>query len=100
MASTSVTGKKGFTFPPEDSAEFDADYHEPIRKVLRSWCPGDAVERFDELLELRKEIHRVGEVAQSAIEALRQVGHDSLADKFARALGTPVEMLRVNPDQD
>lgn len=93
-------GKKGYYISPEHSAEFDADYHEPIRKVLRSWCPGDAVERFDELVELRKEIHRVGEIAQSAIEALRQVGHDSLAEKFAQALGTPVEMLRVDPDQD
>lgn len=92
-------GKKGYYISPDHSAEFDADYHEPIRKVLRSWCPGDAVERFDELVELRKEIHRVGEIAQLAIEALRQVGHDSLAEKFAQALGTPVEMLRVDPDQ-
>lgn len=64
--------------------------------VLRSWCRAENVERFDELVELRKEIKRVGDAAQSAINALRAHGHPALASQFERELGTPVELLRVD----
>ena len=81
---------------PEHSIEFDNDYLKPRREVLRSWCGVEAVERFDELVELRKEIKRVGDVAQSAITALRATGHASQASQLERELGTPVEMLRAD----
>lgn len=81
---------------PEHSIEFDNDYLKPRRELLRSWCGVEAVERFDELVELRKEIKRVGDVAQSAIAALRAAGHASQASQLERELGTPVEMLRAD----
>jgi hypothetical protein len=81
---------------PEWSIEYDEQYGRPVRKVLRSWCGVEAVERFDELAELRKEVRRVGEVAQAAIEALRATGHEAQAARLERELGTPVEMLRVD----
>lgn len=80
----------------EHSIEFDNDYRKPQRKVLRSWCRIEAVERFDELVELRKEIKRVGDVAQRAITALPAAGHASQASQLERELGTPVEMLRAD----
>ena len=62
--------------------------------MLRSWCGEQAAVRFDELAELRKEVRRVGEVAQAAIGALRKAGRGKEATRLERELGTPVEMLR------
>ena len=45
-------------------------------------------------MELRKEIKRVGTVAEDAIERLRQHGHARDADRLATELGMTVEMLR------
>lgn len=69
---------------PEHSIEFDNGYLKPGRELLRSWCGVEAVERFDELVELRKEIKRVGNVAQSAMVALRAAGHASQASQLER----------------
>lgn len=85
---------------PEQCVEFDETYHKPERETLRKWCGGEAGERFDELLELRKEIRRVGEVAQDAIEALITVGAKGVAADLQRSLGQTVEMLRVEDTQD
>lgn len=78
----------------EIAEEVDGELGRPIRDVLRAWCGAENVDRFDELVELRKEIKRVGDVAQSAIDALRAHGHASVAANIERELGTPVEMLR------
>lgn len=91
----STSRGKDMYISPERSIEFDNDYGKPVREALRAWCGVEAVERFDELVELRKEIKRVGEVAQSAIDALRAAGHASLASRLERDLGTPVDILRV-----
>ncbi|MEW1819330.1 hypothetical protein AB0323_00860 [Arthrobacter sp. NPDC080031] len=82
---------------PEISEEVDREFSAPIREVLRDWCGAENVERFDELVELRKEIKRVGDVAQGAINALRAHGHPAtLAFQFESELGTPVELLRAD----
>lgn len=39
---------------PERSVEFDVEYKRPRREILRSWCGRQAVERFDEIVELRQ----------------------------------------------
>lgn len=91
-------GKSTFV-SPERCVESDNKYDKPRREVLRSWCGVEAVDRFDELVELRKEIKRVGDVAQSAIAALRAAGHASRASQLERELGTPVEMLRINHNE-
>lgn len=89
----------GQYFDAEAAREIDLEFSKPIREMLRSWCGVEAVERFDELVELREEIKRVGEIAHRAIEALRGSGHASQASQLQRELGTPVEMLRTD-DQD
>lgn len=91
--------RNSFFIKPEWSAEWDAKYDQPRRKVIRDWCGAENVERFDELVELRKEIKRVGDVAQSAIDSLRRHGHVTEATHLANELGTPVEMLRVDQNE-
>lgn len=86
-----------YYFEPEQCIELDAEHYRPRRKVLRSWCGAEAVERFDELLELRKEIRRVAEIAQAAIGKLRAAGLQAEASRLERDLGTPVAMLRPDP---
>ena len=84
------------TVPADICIQVDNEHGKPVRALLRQWCGDTAVARFDELAELRKEIHRVGRIAESAIEALRKAGHKQQAQQLARQLGTPVEMLRHN----
>ncbi|WKK14803.1 MULTISPECIES: hypothetical protein [Rhodococcus] len=93
--STGVSGPYQRSFiEPEECVEIDATYYKPEREVLRLWCGPEAGERFDELVELRTEVRRVGEVAQAAIDALRSAGAHEAADRLQRALGQTVEMLR------
>jgi hypothetical protein len=84
------------TVPADICIQVDNEHGKPVRALLRQWCGDTAVARFDELAELRKEIHRVGQIAESAIELLRNSGHKQQAQQLARQLGTPVEMLRHN----
>lgn len=85
---------------PEHCVESDATYYKPEREVLRLWCGPDASERFDELIELRKEIRRVGDVAQAAIDALDAAGAHETATRLQRSLGKTVEMLRRHDQAD
>lgn len=90
-----TTRGQGGYLPPEDCVRYDAEssYGAPKRALLREWA-GERAERWDELIELRKEIKRVGEVAESAIRALRANGHQHAADRLETDLGMTVEMLR------
>lgn len=83
---------------PEICAEVDQEFSAPTREVLRSWCGAENVDRFEELIALRKEIGRVGDVAQKTIDALRANGQETLASKFQRELGTPVKELRAQDE--
>lgn len=83
-----------YTIPADICIQTDNEYCKPRRAILRQWCGVAAVDRYDELAELRKEIHRVGQIAESAINALRASGRKQEAELLGRQLGTPVEMLR------
>ncbi|WP_141120246.1 hypothetical protein [Mycobacterium malmoense] len=86
-------GAVDFVVEPERCAQGDNEYGKPKRDILRSWCGADAVERYDELTELRKEIRRVGELADAAIRALHTAGNTREAAELSRQLGTRVDML-------
>lgn len=90
-------GGETFYMEPERAVEFDEKYDAPRRRILREWA-GGAVDRWDELIELRKEIKRVGEVAEAALEELRRHGHQKEANRLATDLGRTVAMLRVPPE--
>ncbi|WP_133119205.1 hypothetical protein [Mycolicibacterium agri] len=83
-----------YTIPADICIQTDNEYYKPRRAILRQWCGAEAADRYDELAELRKEIHRVGQIAETAIKALRAAGRRQEAEHLARQLGTPVEMLR------
>jgi len=70
---------------PEDCVEFDRKYYRARRDLMRLWCGPEAINRFDELTELRKEIRRVGKVAEGAINALRAAGHQMQAARLEDA---------------
>ncbi|MGJ9414486.1 hypothetical protein ACHAAC_17430 [Aeromicrobium sp. CF4.19] len=93
-------GHQDFYITPEDSRQSDDEFGKPTRQLLRSWCGAEETERFDELVELRREIKRVGDVAERAIELLRAAGSGDQAAQLSRELGTPVEMLRIDDATD
>lgn len=78
--------------------EVDEQGYRQSRELRRQWCGAGPLARWGELAELRKEVRRVGGVAEEAIAVLRQRGHTGDADRLAAALGATVDMLRVNSD--
>lgn len=78
--------------------EVDEGGYRQSRELRRKWVGAEAVARSDELVELRKEIRRVGEVAEEAVETLRRRGHSADAEWLALALGQTVDMLRADPE--
>jgi hypothetical protein len=70
-------------------------YNRPCWDLPRRWCGVEAATRRDELLELRKEVARLGDLMQQAIAGLRAAGQTREADRLERALGVPVEDLRA-----
>jgi hypothetical protein len=87
-------GNPDHVIPADICIQVDNEHGRPRRAILRDWCGADAVDRYDELAELRREIRRVGKIAETAIAALRKTGDKRQAEHLARELGTPVEMLR------
>lgn len=96
--SSSSRNRHDYYIAPERCVEFDDEHYAPVRALLRQWAGDTAAERWDELVELRKEIKRVGGVAEAAIAALRRHGQTREADRLASQLGMTVEMLRHDTD--
>jgi hypothetical protein len=67
-------------------------------RVLIPKRAGDATDRSNELVGLRKEIKRVADVAEAAIAALRHRGYEQEADRLSPELWMTVEMLRRDPE--
>lgn len=65
-------------------------YHRPCWDLLRAWCGAAAAERHDELLALRREVARIGELTLRAVEVLRAAGHRREADQIEQELGVPI----------
>lgn len=92
--------RRGHYFEPEICVKLENEHYRPRREIMRAWCGPDAAERFDELVELRKEIRRVGDIAQAAVDALHAAGEVSEAARLRRDLGTPVEGLQFTATED
>lgn len=88
------TDKNPMYIRPEVCAEVDRRW-EPTHELVRRWCGQDVVERFDELAALRKEVLRVGKVAERAIRAVAEHGHPQVARRLEEELGVPVSLLRA-----
>ncbi|MCA1645599.1 MAG: hypothetical protein LC797_09090 [Chloroflexi bacterium] len=70
-------------------------YNRPCWDLLRRWCGVEAATRRDELLELRREVARLGNLTLQAIATLRAAGQTREADRIERELGVTVEDLRA-----
>ena len=64
--------------PPERRAEYLRE-REPVFALVRKWCGHQAVERFDELVALRKEVRRLHELLERGAERLEAAGHPEQA---------------------
>lgn len=80
--------------PPEWCAEHDLTWR-PARDLVRTWCGASAGHRHEELIALRAEVVRLGELIESAIAALRASGDDRRADALECDLGVPIAVLRA-----
>jgi hypothetical protein len=52
----------------------DEPLNRPYWQLLRAWCGQDATDRHDEMVELRYEVARIGQLAEQAIALLREAG--------------------------
>lgn len=85
-----------FFIEPEKAAKWDAEeaYGQPMRDLLREWCGRAEVERRDELVALREEVVRVGELLSEAIRALQEAGLKDEAASLERRFGVPLREAR------
>jgi hypothetical protein len=82
----------------EICAEVDAEFAES-RAVVRQWCGQENRDRHDELVALRVEVRRLGELVEQAVSALRGCGAIRDADRIERELGVPIDVIRAERDQ-
>jgi hypothetical protein len=64
--------------PPERCSDYLRE-REPVFALVREWCDRPAVDRFDELVALRKEVRRLRELVTRAAERLEADGHPQQA---------------------
>ncbi|NEA55616.1 PE-PGRS family protein [Streptomyces sp. SID13666] len=62
-------------------------------RTVREWCGQEKAERYDELIALRAEVLRLGEVGERAVKALRDRGHGVIASTIERDLGVHISSL-------
>ncbi|UOQ58771.1 hypothetical protein MUN78_08125 [Leucobacter allii] len=93
---TSGRNPHSFFIEPEKAAKWDAEeaYGQPMRDLLRQWCGQAEVERRDELVALREEVVRVGELLSEAIRALQKAGVKDEASSLERRFGVPLREAR------
>ncbi|MEU9097426.1 PE-PGRS family protein [Streptomyces sp. NPDC048361] len=61
--------------------------------TVREWCGQEKAERHDELVALRSEVLRLGELVERAVKALRDRGHGVIASTIERDLGVHISSL-------
>ena len=82
--------------------KLDDPQNRPCWQLLRRWCGANAVERHDELEELRREVTRLSDLVQTAVEDLRAAGRRREAQLLAAALRSTVRtrtpIAKLGPD--
>jgi hypothetical protein len=89
-------GSRDWYTPPDRAAAW-ARRMEPLYEQVRRWCGQEQIDRYDELVALRAEVLRVGQIAERAITALEAAGLAKPAADLAGELGVRVELLRASP---
>lgn len=77
----------GYILSGPECKAIDDEHFRPVREQIREWAGVAAAERIDELVALREEIARVGQIAETAIAALHTAGRTNKANELRRQLG-------------
>ncbi|WP_225076975.1 PE-PGRS family protein [Streptomyces sp. CoT10] len=83
-----------YSYSRRDDRKLDADA--AVLRTVRAWCGEDKADRYDELVALRAEVIRLGELVEKAVKALRDRGHGVIASTIQRDLG--VHIASLDPD--
>lgn len=83
-----------YRYGRRDDRKLDAEA--AVLRNVRQWCGEDKAERYDELVALRAEVIRLGELIEKAVKALRDRGHGVIASTIERDLG--VHIASLDPD--
>ncbi|MFC9847907.1 PE-PGRS family protein [Streptomyces sp. NPDC060223] len=82
------------SYSRRDERKLDAEA--AVLRTVRAWCGQDKADRYDELVALRAEVIRLGELVEKAVKALRDRGHGVIASTIERDLG--VHIATLDPD--
>lgn len=66
-----------YSYSRRDDRKLDAE--SAVVRTVRVWCGEDKADRYDELVALRAEVIRLGELVEKAAKALRDRGHGVIA---------------------
>ncbi|MFF9174487.1 PE-PGRS family protein [Streptomyces sp. NPDC014793] len=83
-----------YSYSRRDERKLDAEA--AVLRTVRAWCGQDKADRYDELVALRAEVIRLGELVEKAVKALRDRGHGVIASTIERDLG--VHIASLDPD--
>ncbi|KAB8170807.1 PE-PGRS family protein [Streptomyces sp. 3MP-14] len=78
-----------------DDRKLDAE--QTVLRTVREWCGEERADRYDELVALRAEVLRLGELVERAVRTLRDRGHGVIASTIERDLGTHISSLGPDP---
>lgn len=88
------TQSSWYSYSRRDDRKLDAEA--AALRTVRAWCGQDKAERYDELVALRAEVIRLGQLMERAVTALRDRGHGVIASTIERDLGVHISSL--DPD--
>ncbi len=74
-----------------DDRKLDAE--QAVLRMVREWCGEERADRYDELVALRAEVQRLGELVERAVRSLRDRGHGVIASTIERDLGVHISSL-------
>ncbi|MFE3138941.1 PE-PGRS family protein [Streptomyces scopuliridis] len=80
-----------YSYSRRDDRKLDAEA--AVLRTVRAWCGQDKADRYDELVALRAEVIRLGELVEKAVKALRDRGHGVIASTIERDLGVHISSL-------
>ncbi|MET9931483.1 MULTISPECIES: PE-PGRS family protein [unclassified Streptomyces] len=80
-----------YSYSRRDGRKLDAEA--AVLRTVREWCGQDKAERYDELVALRAEVIRLGQLMERAVKALRDRGHGVIASTIERDLGVHISSL-------
>lgn len=83
-----------YSYHRRDDRKLDAEA--AVMRTVRVWCGEEKADRYDELVALRAEAMRLGQLVEKAVKAPRDRGHGVIASTIERDLG--VHIASLDPD--